>query len=85
MNAKIKRYLLFKCRLIITKKKYKDFWMEEETHILIWMLSKYSELHGYQNVEKDIVLLFLFRLKKIGNLFLRYTLELLPKVVNSNG
>lgn len=38
-------------------RRIKRNWGQEDLKILIWIISKYSDLHGYQDLEKDIVMM----------------------------
>ena len=35
-------------------KRIKKNWSEDDIKILVWILSKYSELHSISNLEKDL-------------------------------
>ena len=58
---------LFPSRMLKTKK-LKRNWGEEDLKILIWIVSKYCDYKGIQDIDKDLVNYHLFRPLKIGKL-----------------
>lgn len=53
---------------MLKTKKLKRNWGEEDLNILIWIASKYCDFKHIQDLEKDIVKVYLFRMIRIGNL-----------------
>jgi hypothetical protein len=43
------------CRMI-KNKRIKKNWSEEDIKILTWVVSKYADLKGFYNIEKDLVI-----------------------------
>jgi hypothetical protein len=45
------------CRIekMAKNKRIKKNWSEDDIKILVWVLSKYSELHSISNLEKDLI------------------------------
>ena len=58
---------MFRCRMI-KNKRIKKNWSEEDVQILIWVISKYADKKGFEDIEKDLVFLFLFSMLRIGKL-----------------
>lgn len=49
---------------MIKNKRIKKNWSEEDVKILIWLISKYADINAYQDVERDIVLFWLFQVNE---------------------
>jgi hypothetical protein len=55
---------------MLKNKRIKKNWSDEDVKILIWIISKYSDLHGLRDAGKDLVNIYLFRSGTIGLPFL---------------
>ncbi len=45
---------------MIKTKRIKKNWGDDDIIILVWILSKYSDWKHYENIEKDIVIFFIY-------------------------
>lgn len=70
---------------MIKNKRIKKNWSEEDVQILIWVISKYADKKGLDDIEKDIVNFRLFSILKTGSASHPSSLELLVNLACSNG
>ena len=53
---------------MIKNKRIKKNWSEEDVNILIWVISKYCQFHGFLSIKESLVSYFLFRARQIGRI-----------------
>jgi hypothetical protein len=70
---------------MIKNKRIKKNWSEEDVQILIWVISKYADKKGLEDVEKDVVLIHLPSIPKIGKLLHPSSQGLPESLACSNG
>jgi uncharacterized membrane protein len=70
---------------MIKNKRIKKNWSEEDVQILIWVISKYADKKGFEDIEKDLVRLSLIRTLKTGKLLHPLFLVSLASPVCSSG
>ena len=70
---------------MIKNKRIKKNWSEEDVQILIWVISKYADKKGFEDIEKDMVFLLLYSTQKTGKPLLRSSLESLASLACLSG